>query len=103
MIRHLESGSRMEIPTQAPKFMADIIKDCWKANPDIRPTFAQLEQSIGDEMEAETRKFYVDLNDPYIKRNEMRMNTTSSGYTVLKDRQQPSASEPLPADYMNVR
>ena len=63
----------MVIPRNCPNGVAQIISRCWKADPNVRPTFDNLEHMLGDWMEESVRTNYVDLNDPYSRRNVERL------------------------------
>lgn len=102
----------MEVPQHAPKSIGQIMSNCWRADPDSRPSFAQLEQMLGELLEPYIRRFYVDLNEPYLKRNEARSNTTNSGYLLMPDRssrhhnntEMATPTSPVPhLDYANLR
>jgi hypothetical protein len=78
LIQHLECGGRMVIPRSCPNGVAQIISRCWKADPNVRPTFANLEHMLGigwHWMEESVRTNDVDLNDPYSPRNAERFGS----------------------------
>ena len=77
LIENLENGVRMKIPESVPVCVSDIISSCWIADPASRPTFEQLEQSLGTLLETSVRNFYIDLNVPYICRNQDKQNIDS--------------------------
>ena len=70
LIRQLQAGERLEKPENASNAIGRIMSDCWKLEPNERPTFCQLEQSIGGHLEAPVRHRYADMNEPYVKLNE---------------------------------
>lgn len=70
LITQLQNGYRMDKPEFAPNSMATIMSDCWKAEPKERPTFSQLEERIGDQLESSVSGYYLDLNNPYVRLNE---------------------------------
>ena len=60
----------MEKPNCAPNFIGDVMRNCWKKEPKDRPTFNQLEEIIGGNMESSVSSYYSNLNAPYEKFNE---------------------------------
>ncbi|RCN48465.1 hypothetical protein ANCCAN_05460 [Ancylostoma caninum] len=42
MISHIEQGNRPPQPEKCPNEIFDLMSRCWKANPDDRPTFAEI-------------------------------------------------------------
>lgn len=70
LIQTIQKGYRMEKPDCAPNFFGDILSNCWKTNPDERPTFSQLEQTICSHMETSISSNYLNLNAEYVKMNE---------------------------------
>ena len=101
LIQHLECGGRMVIPRNCPNGVAQIILRCWKADPNVRPTFDNLEHMLGDWMEESVRTNYVDLNDPYSRRNAERFGSLVDEFMSLESstNQQQSTS----AAYVNVQ
>jgi hypothetical protein len=78
LIQHLECGGRMVIPRSCPNGVAQIISRCWKADPNVRPTFANLEHMLGigwHWMEESVSTNDVNLNDPYSPRNAERFGS----------------------------
>eukprot|EP00118_Oscarella_pearsei_P018716 m.193241 g.193241 ORF g.193241 m.193241 type:complete len:65 (+) comp39476_c0_seq47:2358-2552(+) len=43
IISFLEQGERQEKPHGCPEEIYEIMKDCWKASPNERPTFSEVE------------------------------------------------------------
>ncbi|XP_020278228.1 vascular endothelial growth factor receptor 1 isoform X2 [Pseudomyrmex gracilis] len=72
LYQRLIEGYRMEQPEYALRNVYDIMLQCWKAKPTLRPTFTELVDSIGDLLEESVRSHYITLNTPY-----MDMNTTN--------------------------
>jgi len=71
----------MEKPPHATNDIYDVMDNCWKANPNERPTFQDLEDILGDQLEASVRQHYIDLNDPYDRANALR----TDDYLVMKN------------------
>ena len=46
MICLLEEGQRLNKPKQAPNYVANIMSNCWKDEPNDRPTFSVLEECM---------------------------------------------------------
>jgi len=42
ILDHIDSGNRLEKPRHCPENVYKVMKSCWAANPDSRPTFATL-------------------------------------------------------------
>ena len=68
-VRRLQNGYRMEKPELAPNFIGQLMADCWKTQPNQRPTFSQLEETLKNEMDAPTSSNYIAMNGPYIEMN----------------------------------
>ncbi len=49
--KRLEDGYRMGKPAFAPDEMYKVMGDCWLAEPGLRPTFAELAEKIGEELQ----------------------------------------------------
>ena len=77
----LLQGYRMEKPRYATNDIYDVMDNCWKANANERPTFQDLEDILGDQLEASVRQHYIDLNDPYDRANALR----TDDYLVMKN------------------
>ena len=48
--RKLESGYRMEKPEHATDELYKVMRDCWMAEPGMRPSFSELAEKIGEEL-----------------------------------------------------
>lgn len=82
LIQHLENGGRLEIPRTSPNNVAQIISRCWKADPHVRPTFGQLEQMLSDWVEPAIRMNYIDMNEPYNRRNADRFGNLVEDFSA---------------------
>ena len=60
----------MEKPNCAPNFIGDVMNHCWKKEPSDRPSFNQIEEIIGGNLESSVSSYYSNLNVPYEKFNE---------------------------------
>ncbi|CAL1269807.1 unnamed protein product [Larinioides sclopetarius] len=67
--KRLNAGFRMEKPDYCPEDVYHIMRDCWLANPDDRPDFSQIADTLGGLMEAGVKQHYMDLNAPYLEMN----------------------------------
>ncbi|XP_032782722.2 vascular endothelial growth factor receptor 3 isoform X2 [Daphnia magna] len=70
LVQVIRKGYRMERPDYAPNFFGEILFDCWKGEPNERPTFSQLEETICSHMETSISSTYLNLNAAYVKMNE---------------------------------
>jgi len=70
LIRQLEAGYRLEKPEYASSEIGQLMFDCWQPEPNERPTFHHLEESIGSHLDESVRIRYVDMNRPFVKLNE---------------------------------
>ena len=83
VINELRNGYRMDIPEYAPRFIGEIMANCWKTDPKERPTFRQLEDSISGQIESSIRSYYCNLNVPYEKMNEEKESASSTDHFGL--------------------
>lgn len=61
VVQKLSTGYRMSCPPSCPKYMYEIMCDCWKEVPADRPTFETLQWKLEDFFEADISS-YVDAN-----------------------------------------
>jgi hypothetical protein len=59
LVTAIQNGHRMEKPKFAPNFFGDIMKNCWLKDPEERPTFLQLSETIKNYIESLTSSDYV--------------------------------------------
>lgn len=78
LIRQLQSGYRLEKPDYAPITFGDIMTDCWKKDPNERPTFSQLEERITGLLETTVSSYYWNLNVFYEKLNKEKENAKTT-------------------------
>ena len=81
LIRELMIGYRMEKPQMATNVIGRLMTDCWKTEPNERPTFHQLQEALGNHLESSIRGHYVDMNEPYMKMNEDKQTIKVSTVT----------------------
>lgn len=62
-LQALKNGYRMEKPEHTPNCVAEVMQDCWKADPDQRPTFSQIEEALDGPLESLVTSFYLQLNE----------------------------------------
>ena len=74
LIEGLQNGYRMGKPEFAPDVIGQLMADCWKTQPNHRPTFSQLEETLKNQMDAPTSSNYIAMNGPYIEMNSRRFN-----------------------------
>ncbi|KAK4018027.1 hypothetical protein OUZ56_000097 [Daphnia magna] len=60
LVKDIQDGLRMEKPDYSPNFFGDIMKNCWKKEPNDRPTFCQLTNMIENYMETFVGSQYLD-------------------------------------------
>ncbi|XP_066591720.1 vascular endothelial growth factor receptor 1 isoform X2 [Prorops nasuta] len=79
----LIEGHRMEQPQYATNEVYNIMLQCWKAKPALRPSFTQLVDNIGDLLEENVRSHYISLNDPYMDMNTTIFENGKSDYLTM--------------------
>ena len=83
----LQTGYRMKKPEFAPDAIGQLMSDCWKTQPNQRPTFSYLEEVLKSLMDPPTASNYIAMNGPYIEMNsehnrrlELNMNQLIAKY-----------------------
>jgi len=67
LICDLQNGYRMEKPKMASNEICRLMMHCWKAEPNDRPTFLQLEENLTKHLEASVCHHYVQISStPFI-------------------------------------
>nr|CAL91935.1 putative VEGF receptor precursor [Paracentrotus lividus] len=61
----LKSGYRMYTPDYAPHEIYHIMLDCWHTEPKERPHFSELVHKLGDQLAANVKQEYLDLDVAY--------------------------------------
>ncbi|GFS73627.1 vascular endothelial growth factor receptor 3 [Nephila pilipes] len=72
--KKLSAGYRMERPDNCPEDVYHIMQDCWLANPDDRPGFNKISDTLGGLLETGVKQHYIDLNAPYLEMNSKMQN-----------------------------
>lgn len=57
---------------------------CWRANPNERPHFSEIEEIIGYHLETSISSYYLDLNIPYTKLNDEKVRASLKDSFGLK-------------------
>ncbi|GBP03773.1 Vascular endothelial growth factor receptor 1 [Eumeta japonica] len=65
----LLEGNRLGKPRYADDRLYKVMLQCWEQNPTVRPSFTQLQDTLGSFLEDNVRNHYVDLNAPYLDMN----------------------------------
>ncbi|XP_045034350.1 vascular endothelial growth factor receptor 1 isoform X3 [Daphnia magna] len=60
LVKDIQDGLRMEKPEYAPNFVGEVMKSCWDKEPNDRPTFHQLTNTIENYMEPFVSSQYLD-------------------------------------------
>ena len=76
IVREILKGYRMEKPEFAPNIFGEMMSNCWKADPNERPTFRQLEEIIVGQLESSVTSNYLNMNEIYVKLNQEMENAT---------------------------
>ncbi|XP_012522394.1 vascular endothelial growth factor receptor 1 isoform X2 [Monomorium pharaonis] len=79
----LIEGYRMEQPEYAIREVYDIMLQCWKAKPTLRPSFTDLVENIGNLLEESVRMHYISLNTPYMDMNTMNLESGKDDYLTM--------------------
>ena len=69
LIEELQNGYRMKKPEFAPESIGQLMSDCWKTQPNQRPTFSELEEALKNQMDESTSSNYIAMNGPYLEMN----------------------------------
>ncbi|XP_050465212.1 vascular endothelial growth factor receptor 1 isoform X2 [Cataglyphis hispanica] len=83
LYQKLIEGYRMEQPEYAIREIYDIMSQCWKAKPTLRPSFTDLAESIGNLLEESVRSHYISLNTPYMDLNTMNLESGKNDYLTM--------------------
>ena len=62
LLRELKKGQRMEKPEYAPNFIGEMMANCWRKEPNDRPTFSQMADVIAKQIESVVGIDYLNLN-----------------------------------------
>ncbi|XP_017764514.1 PREDICTED: vascular endothelial growth factor receptor 1 isoform X2 [Eufriesea mexicana] len=98
----LIEGYRMEQPEYATSEVYDIMLQCWKAKPTLRPSFTKLVKSIGDLLEESVKAHYISLNNPYMDMNTAMLEGGRSDYLTMLSAPDHTALSSPTHDYSNL-
>ncbi|XP_071570035.1 vascular endothelial growth factor receptor 1 isoform X1 [Temnothorax nylanderi] len=97
----LIEGYRMEQPDYAIRQVYDIMLQCWKAKPTLRPSFTDLVESIGNLLEESVRLHYISLNTPYMDMNTMNLESGKNDYLTMMSAPDHAVLSSPNHDYVN--
>ncbi|XP_058810705.1 vascular endothelial growth factor receptor 1 isoform X2 [Phymastichus coffea] len=109
--QRLIEGYRMEQPKYATKDLYNIMLQCWKAKPTLRPSFSELVEDIGELLEEGVKKHYVELNSLYIdtidEKHDYLQMMSSPDHAALASPQHdyincPIVTSPSPLDESGI-
>ncbi|XP_012229228.2 vascular endothelial growth factor receptor 1-like isoform X1 [Linepithema humile] len=110
LYQKLIEGYRMEQPEYAFREVYDIMLQCWKAEPTLRPDFTNLVESIGNLIEENMKSHYINLNIPYMNMNAIILESGKTDYltmlsapdhATLSSSSQDNVNTPLSEDASN--
>ncbi|XP_054721294.1 vascular endothelial growth factor receptor 1-like [Uloborus diversus] len=70
--KKLKNGYRMEKPDFCPDYVYKMMQNCWKENPEERPNFSQIAETLGSCIDESIKQHYIDLSAPYIEMNQRK-------------------------------
>ncbi|XP_073965486.1 PDGF- and VEGF-receptor related isoform X3 [Choristoneura fumiferana] len=79
LLPRLLEGHRLDKPKYADDRLYKVMRSCWEQRPGKRPTFSELQETIGSFLEDNVRNHYVELNAPCADQNADR---TGEDYLV---------------------
>lgn len=65
----LLQGYRMEKPKYATEDVFNLMLECWKEKPMLRPSFDECAERLGQMLGQNVKQYYLDLNNPYLNLN----------------------------------
>ncbi|XP_072744995.1 vascular endothelial growth factor receptor 1 isoform X2 [Anoplolepis gracilipes] len=101
LYQKLIEGYRMEQPDYAIREIYEIMSQCWKAKPTLRPSFTELAESIGNLLEESVRSHYISLNTPYMDMNTMILENGKNDYLTMMSAPDHAALSSPGHDYAN--
>ena len=66
LISQLISGYRLKEPDYMPNKISQLMTECWKVDPNARPSFQQLEDKLSDLLDVSVRSDFRNQSDNYI-------------------------------------
>ncbi|XP_063379614.1 vascular endothelial growth factor receptor 1 isoform X1 [Cydia fagiglandana] len=73
LLQRLQEGHRLSKPPYADDRLYRVMRSCWEQRPTKRPTFTELQETIGSFLEDNVRNHYVELNQACAETNENRV------------------------------
>ncbi|XP_046746504.1 uncharacterized protein LOC124411449 [Diprion similis] len=98
MCETLVGGYRMERPKYSPETIYRTMLQCWEADPSKRPTFVELERSVGNLMEENVKMHYIQL---YTRRERAYARITEFRNTQDSENQDPTLPDPIEPTNVN--
>uniref|UniRef100_A0A8C9RR54 receptor protein-tyrosine kinase n=1 Tax=Scleropages formosus TaxID=113540 RepID=A0A8C9RR54_SCLFO len=77
--RRLKEGTRMRAPEYASSEIYQTMLDCWHGEPEMRPTFTDLVERLGDLLQANVQqegKHYIPVNTALLTKGDESSNTS---------------------------
>ena len=96
--RKLEAGYRMSKPPFATDDLHKVMKDCWLAEPGLRPTFNELSEKMGEELKDGEKDHYLELDRPF----EIENDEKQQKYVTLM-KAPSSIEQPTPSEFTGKR
>ncbi|XP_069945587.1 fibroblast growth factor receptor 3-like [Cherax quadricarinatus] len=69
-IKFLEEGHRMEQPKFSTRALYKVMMECWSTYPHERPSFTQLEATLGHFLTQADRQYFKELQEGYERKTE---------------------------------
>ncbi|XP_065842447.1 tyrosine-protein kinase receptor torso-like [Oscarella lobularis] len=66
LLLHLRSGNRLECPENCSKELYELMSECWRSEPEMRPSFEKLSKQLGKMLEEEAPTKYLNLDVIYM-------------------------------------
>ncbi|KYN07332.1 Vascular endothelial growth factor receptor 1 [Cyphomyrmex costatus] len=101
LYQKLIEGYRMEQPDYAIRKVYDIMLQCWKAKPTLRPSFTDLVENIGNLLEESVKLHYISLNTPYMDMNTMNLESGKNDYLTMMSAPDHAVLSSPSHDYVN--
>ena len=62
LVTQIQNGYRMTKPEYTPNFIGEMMANCWRKEPNDRPTFSQMADVIAKQIESVVGIDYLNLN-----------------------------------------
>ena len=99
--QHLKSGGRLEKPARAISAIYDLMFSCWRENPDDRPTFTEIAQTLRDMLDEAQRNKYSEMHEIYFQANKAWLEGRED-YLKKMARGDFTISREATPDYVNI-